>query len=304
MPRMQATNPSSSSLMNAYQHCLDIAQSHYENFPTASRLLRADLRPAVAAIYAFARHADDLADEGDAPASQRLKQLEAWATLLEYCREGRSVDHPIFIALGDTIRQHQIDADELDNLLTAFRMDVSIHGYASWNELLFYCKHSANPVGRLMLQLHQVRDARAYYLSDNICSALQLINFWQDLSIDLPRGRCYIPEEWLQESSLCRAQLLQGHVDEKHFQTVFNRAIRETRAMLDEGSALLAMLPWRLRLQIAATLHAGYLMLAKLEAQHSPLQERPVIHPSTWLKLLFPIIRDTLSPPKAKHHDS
>jgi len=186
---MQAVNGQTMELTQAYQHCLDIAQNHYENFPTASKLLAADLRPAVAAIYAFARHADDLADEGDASPATRLKQLDAWETLLERCEHDNAINHPIFQALADAIKTRELDIEELDNLLIAFRMDVSIHAYATPDELLFYCKHSANPVGRLMLQLHRINRAEAVYCSDKICSALQLINFWQDLSIDLPRGR-------------------------------------------------------------------------------------------------------------------
>ena len=163
---MHASNPTAMQLPQAYQHCLAVAQQHYENFPTASKLLRSDLRPAVAAIYAFARHADDLADEGDADAETRLKQIDAWETLLERSETDEQVDHPVFLALGDSIRTRQLPIDELHNLLIAFRMDVSLHVYASLDELMFYCKHSANPLGRLMLALHKINDPQARFYSD------------------------------------------------------------------------------------------------------------------------------------------
>jgi len=271
---MQAANGQPMELTRAYQHCLDIAQHHYENFPTASKLLRADLRPAVAAIYAFARHADDLADEGNAVPEIRLKQLDAWETLLERCEHDAAINHPVFQALGDAIRSRGLDVDELDNLLIAFRMDVSIHAYATLDELLFYCRHSANPVGRLMLQLHGVKHPEAVFCSDKICTALQLINFWQDLSIDLPNGRCYMPEKWLDEHGLTSQQLLDGNVDDEAFRSVLAKAITATRSMLDQGLPLLAMIPFRLRLQIAATLHGGRLMLNKIGQLEQPLIRR------------------------------
>ncbi|OIO69289.1 MAG: squalene synthase HpnC [Zetaproteobacteria bacterium CG1_02_53_45] len=296
---MQASTGQPMQLAQAYQHCLDIARNHYENFPTASKLLSARLRPAVAAIYAFARHADDLADEGDALPATRLKQLDAWETLLERCENDASINHPVFLALGDAIRTFNLDVDELDNLLIAFRMDVTLHGYATLEELLFYCRHSANPVGRLMLMLHRVNSSQAYYCSDKICSALQLINFWQDLSVDLPRGRCYLPECWLQEAGLSGQQLLGGDIDAQALQPVLHKAIAQTRSMLEEGVPLLAMIPLRLRLQIAATIHGGRLMLKKIETAEQPLKERTTLSKSEWKKLLLPVLKDTLFPPKA-----
>jgi len=297
---MQDAKAQSMALTEAYQHCLDIAQNHYENFPTASKLLRADLRPAVAAIYAFARHADDLADEGDALPDTRLKQLDAWETLLERCEHDDAIRHAVFLALGDAIRSHELDIEELNNLLIAFRMDVSIHAYATLDELLFYCKHSANPIGRLMLQLHRINHAEAVYCSDRICTALQLINFWQDLSIDLPNGRCYLPESWLQEAGLSGKQLLDGQANAESIRPVLKKAIAETRQMLEDGAGLLCMIPVRLRLQIAATLHGGRRMLNKIEHSTDPLAERTTLNKSEWMRLMLPILKDTLFPPKTK----
>jgi squalene synthase HpnC len=297
---MQASTQTAMQLPQAYQHCLAIAQQHYENFPTASKLLRSDLRPAVAAIYAFARHADDLADEGDANPETRLKQLDAWETLLERSETDEQINHPVFMALGDSIRTHGLPMDELHNLLVAFRMDVSLHVYASLDELMFYCKHSANPVGRLMLALHKVDDPQALFYSDKICTALQLINFWQDLSIDLPNGRCYLPETWLQQAGLSSQQLLQESMSkDEAVKPALQQALSTTREMLQQGSALLPMLPFRLRLQIAATLRAGHLMLNKITHQEQPISQRLVIKRSEWRKLAFPILMDALCPSRA-----
>ena len=295
---MPAASTQAMDLRQAYQHCQNIAHNHYENFPTASKLLRADFRPAVAAIYAFARHADDLADEGDASAATRLKQLDAWETLLERCEHGSSIDQPIFQALSDSIQRFDLDIEELNNLLIAFRMDVSIHAYATLDELLFYCKHSANPVGRLMLQLHDIRETDAVICSDNICSALQLINFWQDLSIDLPNGRCYLPENWLQAFDISGAQLLDASINSQTLQPALNKALNETRQMLEAGLPLLGMIPFRLRLQIAATIHAGRLLLDRIGQLHDPLNTRATVNTSDWKRLCLPILKDSLFPPK------
>ena len=296
---MSASTGQPMQLAQAYQHCLDIARNHYENFPTASKLLRADLRPAVAAIYAFARHADDLADEGDVTAETRIKQLDAWETLLERCEFDKSIDHPVFMALGDTVRKRQLPIEELHNLLIAFRMDVTIHAYSSFDELRFYCKHSANPVGRLMLALHGVDNSEAIRCSDNICTALQLINFWQDLSVDLPRGRCYLPQTWLQESGLNSQGMLDGNISPEKLQTVLKHALQITSELLEDGVPLLPMLPFRLRLQIAATIHGARLMLGKIEKIAQPMEERATLSSGEWKTLLLPVLKDTLFPSSA-----
>ncbi len=277
-----------SDVAEAYQHCLRIAREHYENFPVASRLVRAELRPAVAAIYAFARHADDLADEGDVPPETRLKQLDAWETLLSRCLN-ESVDHPIFIALGDAIRRHRLPPDPLFDLLVAFRMDVSIHHYETTQELEFYCKHSANPVGRLILALHGIEQQEAAHYSDALCTGLQLTNFWQDLSVDLQRGRHYLPAAWLPQPT--NADTLP---DQTSIQPALTRAIDWTDHFFQQGQQLLPLLPMRLRLQIAATLHGGRKILQRVAGNVSPLQQRPSLKRSDWLAMAPSILFDTL----------
>ncbi|OIO69249.1 MAG: squalene synthase HpnC [Zetaproteobacteria bacterium CG12_big_fil_rev_8_21_14_0_65_55_1124] len=289
--------PPAKHVQKSYQHCMALARDHYENFPTASRLIRADLRPAVAAIYAFARTADDMADEGNEPADKRLKQLDAWETLLERCAQ-TEVDHPVFLALGDAIRRHDLPVACLHDLLTAFRMDVSIHAYASLDELLFYCRHSANPVGRLMLALHGVREPQALNASDAICTALQLINFWQDLSRDIPNGRCYLPDEWLADAGLSHRDLLQEETSEDlsiRLQPVLKHAVEYTSQLMRQGHVLPAFLPFRLRLQITATMRGGQAVLRKTSSI-DPLHVRPKLGATAWLSIGPGALFDALLP--------
>ncbi|RMH52488.1 MAG: squalene synthase HpnC [Zetaproteobacteria bacterium] len=283
-------------LAAAYRHCQRIARTHYENFPTASLFIRRPLRPAVAAIYAFARHADDIADDERRPASVREKELNAWETLLERARS-QPVDHPIMLALGDAIRRHRLPVEPLHDLLTAFRMDLTIHRYATFGDLRYYCRHSANPVGRLLLALHAIDDQEALEESDAICTALQLTNFWQDLSRDLPMGRCYLPLEWLEDEGLDHEALLAGRPDPQATGRVIERAIGETEALFGQGQRLLQRLPWRLRLQIAATLRGGRAILAATAANPDPLHRRPVLTGGVWLRMAPRILADALDSP-------
>ncbi|MEO7031855.1 MAG: squalene synthase HpnC, partial [Herbaspirillum sp.] len=168
--------------------------NHYENFPVASPLLPARLRPAVRAIYAFARSADDVADEGDATVQQRLQELTKFEAALDQIAQQQMPDGPIFAPLAEVVREFDIPLQPLRNLLSAFRQDVVTTRYADYETLLDYCRRSANPVGHLMLHLygavnpHNLRDA------DAICSALQLINFWQDVALDWQKDRIYLPQ--------------------------------------------------------------------------------------------------------------
>ncbi|MFY7856940.1 MAG: squalene synthase HpnC, partial [Rubrivivax sp.] len=170
---------------------------HYENFPVASRLCPPRLRPAVVAIYHFARTADDLADEGEVSTESRLAALADYRADLERMLAGEATTPrwaPVFLALAKACDTHALPAAPLRDLLSAFEQDTGSPRYADRTELLDYCRRSANPIGRLLLHLYGVRDAEALKQSDDICTALQLINFWQDLSVDLPRRRVYLPD--------------------------------------------------------------------------------------------------------------
>ncbi len=275
----------------AYQHCLGIARRHRENFPTASRLIAPHLRPAVAAVYAFARTADDIADEGEAPAEVRRKQLDAWETLLARTEAGRVPDHPVFVALDHAFRNLGLPPEPLHELLVAFRMDLEVHAYASEEELRFYCRHSANPIGRILLALHGVNDPEAVAASDALCTALQWINFWQDLGPDLARGRCYLPAEWLEPHGLKPDALiaLQEIAPAKQ-RAIVADACNRTRPLLAAAADLPSLLPLRLRLQAGLTLRAAYRLLARIEKSPEPLAKRPSLTAWdwTWLSLTMP----------------
>lgn len=279
----------------AYQHCMRIAQQHYENFPTASRLIHRKLRPAVAAIYAFARAADDMADEGNATAAKRLKQIDAWESLLERCSE-EEIDHPVFLALGDAINTFHLPVESLHDLLIAFRMDVSIHSYATQDELMFYCRHSANPVGRLMLALHGITNSEVQHYSDALCTALQLTNFWQDLKRDIPNGRCYLAQEWLEKAGFSSQEVIHGKLSSEQLKPALAEAYSVTWKLFQEGAKMLPHLPFRLRLQIAATLHGGMAILQATTQLEDPLNRRPALTKGHWYRLAGDILTTTLRP--------
>jgi len=276
------------ALEQAYQHCQDIANQHYENFPTASLLLKKELRPAVAVIYAFARAADDFADEGDYAKDERLALLENWELQLDLCLEGKS-ENPVFIALADVMQSHALPVQLFRDLLTAFRMDVNFQGFENLEQLKFYCKHSADPVGRLMLALHNINAPHALLCSDAICTALQLTNFWQDFIVDIPKGRCYLATDWLKLAHVKREDLLIGEVSSEQIRPALNQAIMETEKLFRMGFGLLPYLPLRLRLQIAATLSGGETILKATSNLEHPLHQRPVLTKLDWLLVSFKI---------------
>ncbi|HMY76522.1 MAG TPA: squalene synthase HpnC, partial [Blastocatellia bacterium] len=186
------------SLEAAYAYCRQMAESHYENFPVGSVLIPSQLRKHVYSIYAFARTADDFADEGYETSglteTQRLAALDDWQQKLDRCFAG-DADHPVFIALAATVKDLNLPKKLLADLLSAFKQDVTKRRYADFDEVLDYCTRSANPVGRLILLLFGYRDERLHQLSDHICTALQLANFWQDVAVDIQKDRVYLPED-------------------------------------------------------------------------------------------------------------
>jgi len=277
-------------LERAYQHCFAIARQHAENFPTASRLLPRAMRPAVAAIYAFARTADDIADEGELPAPIRRKRLDAWEQLLDRIEQGMRVDHPIFVALADAIARFSLPISPLRKLLVAFRMDTEVHAYATESELLFYCRHSAAPIGRLLLALFAVRSAAAERASDALCIGLQLVNFWQDIALDLSRGRCYLPASWLQAASLTPEDLLAHRFQPEALGPVWQQAFAFTEARFAEAEGLAAMLPRRLAMQAAASREGGLRILRQLR-KRSTLDQRPRLRWPDRLAMLWQALR-------------
>jgi len=286
------------NLQQAYQYCQDLASQHYENFPTASKLLDANIRPAIAAIYAFARTADDIADEGTDSPEERLKKLDHWESLLDSIPVTFE-QQCIHVALTDAITRFQLPIQLLRDLLTAFRMDCSIQHYDHVDALMFYCQHSANPIGRLMLALHGIHDVKALQASDAICSALQLTNFWQDFSIDHPKGRCYLPENWMETCGCTSKALIQGNIQFSQAEPAIQQAFEFTEALFQHGRQLFSSLPFRLRLQIVATWHGGMNILKATKKLDNPFITRPKLSKKDWIFMIPCILWDTFFPPKA-----
>ena len=257
-----------------------VAEQHYENFPVASLLCPAALRPAVMALYRFARVADDLADEGDADGAQRRADLTAYRGALQAVLDGR-VDGSrwpvVFPSLALTIRTHALPAQWLHALLDAFEQDVRNPHYADRAELLDYCASSANPVGRLLLHLYRVGDALSLRQSDAICTALQLINFWQDLSVDLPRGRVYVPLADLQRHGLDLDQLTRPVDDDAH-RALVRDLVQWAAALMAEGAPLALRLPGRFGWELRLVVQGGLRILDKIAAMNfASVRARPVL---------------------------
>ncbi len=252
---------------------------HYENFPVASIILPRRLRPAVRAIYAFARTADDFADEGDAPAEVRLAQLALYHSHLHALEHGDAVDHPIFCDLASPIREHALPFTLFHDLLFAFEQDVVKTRYAHFGEVMDYCKRSANPIGRLLLHLYRDRDEKHLAWSDGICSSLQLINFLQDVAQDWHKGRVYLPQDEMAKYGVTERQIAEGRVDGL-WQIFMKSQIERARRMLQAGAPLGTALPGRLGLEMRLIIQGGAAILEKLHnARGDMFQQRPVL---TW----------------------
>ena len=255
--------------------------SHYENFPVATVLCPPHLRPAIAAIYWFARTADDIADEGDAAPQTRLDDLAAYRADLMATAAGRAPSKRwagVFGQLGPMIRQFDLPVDLLADLLSAFEQDVVKQRYASQAELLDYCRRSANPVGRLLLHLYGVKDAASLLESDCICTALQLINFWQDLGVDIPRGRIYLPADSWTLHGVDEAQLLRLDSNPNTISLIATHA-RESCAMMLKGSQLVKKVPGRGGWELRLVVQGGLRILDKIEALgFDTLRRRPKLN--------------------------
>jgi hydroxysqualene synthase len=254
----------------AYAACLRLAHQHYENFPVASRLLPRAARPHVAAIYAFARIADDFADEGDRTDAARLALIDDWRARLHAAADGRAVRDgsdagDIFVALGETMTRCGLERQLFDDLLSAFRQDVLVKRYETWDDVLDYCRRSANPVGRLVLRISGYRDDWSDALSDQVCTALQLTNFWQDLEVDWRKGRLYLPlaavhAAGADEQDLGRRRLTPA------WAAALGEAAARTRAAFEAGRPIADRVRGRLRWELRATWVSGVRVLDRLEA--------------------------------------
>lgn len=265
--------------------------NHYENFPVASILLPSRLRPAVEAIYAFARSADDIADEGDMPDEQRLAGLHAYECELDAIEAGQQPEATLFVRLAEVVRQYALPLQPLRDLLSAFSQDVVKKEYAGFDDLLDYCRRSANPVGALMLHLYGAADARNLRDSDAICSALQLINFWQDVAIDRDKPRLYIPLEDLERFGVVRAQIAQGEVDQR-WHALIQFEVERTRAMMLSGAPLALRLPGRVGWELRLVVQGGLRILERIEAvNYDVFRRRPRLGPIDWGVMAWRAIR-------------
>lgn len=261
-------------LSRAYGYCTDLARGHYENFPVASVLIPAHLRPHVCAVYAFARRADDFADEIQYE-GHRLRRLDGWQKQLDACVQGHWTPSPIFVALGHTIRTFDLPVSLFSDLLSAFRQDVEIKRYADFDALRDYCRRSANPVGRLVLMLFGYRDEQRLRWSDQICTALQLANFWQDISVDRGKGRVYIPQEDLARFGVADAALMAG-AEGPEIRQLMAFQVARARALFQHGRPLCGNVSGRLSLELKAIWLGGMGILDAVELlQDRVVNQRP-----------------------------
>jgi squalene synthase HpnC len=265
----------------AFAECERIARAHYENFTLGSRLLPRELRQHIAAIYAFARTADDMADEEPDP-ERALAELDRWERELEACYAGAPRD-PIFVALAETVRTFAIPIDPFRRLLTAFRMDVRFSGFATFDELLRYCAHSANPVGHLVLYLfgHADRERQAH--ADDICTALQLTNFWQDIAIDLAKGRIYLPRDEMARFDY-GPEALARREHSAAFRALMRFQCERARSLFVRGLPLAAMVERSAGREVRLFAAGGLAILDRLTAvDYDVFTGRPTL--SRWAKV-------------------
>jgi phytoene synthase len=283
-------------LDEAYARCLALTRAHYENFPVA-RLVPRRLRPGVAAVYAFARTADDFADEGydvsgpaNLPPAERLRLLRAFDAALLASAEGKPVPPEwdwIFLALADTRRRYDLPVSLFQDLLSAFTQDVTVKRYATFAGVLDYCRRSANPVGRLVLLLHGFRDDQRFAQSDAICTALQLANFWQDVGVDWKKERVYVPQEDWTTHGVTEADFAAPSASPA-LRNCLRFQVQRTRQLFTQGRPLPASLPFPLSLEIRLTWLGGSAILDRVEAQDcDTLRTRPAHRTADKLRLLL-----------------
>jgi squalene synthase HpnC len=281
---------------DAYAACLDIARAHYENFPVASRLVPASLRPHMAAIYAFARGADDIADEPGLTPPERLSLLDHWSAQLR-----RPPQSAVFEALADTRQRFDLPLDLFDDLLSAFKQDVQTTRYDTWDEVFDYCRRSANPVGRLVLRLAGVRRPEADTWSDDVCTALQLTNFWQDLAVDWERGRLYVPRSVWSAAGADTGDLDRGVVSAR-WQRALGECAQVTDGLFRRGRPVCDVLRGRLRYELRATWLGGVRVLKKTrDVNFDVFQHRPTLGTAdaiviAWSALTWPATPRSTTP--------
>lgn len=274
------------SLNTAYQKAIDFTKSHYENFPVISLFIPVELKKHIAIVYQFARQADDFADEGDVNESVRLKNLQKYENQLNECLKGIYVND-FWMALHETINSFKLTQNNFYDLLSAFKQDVTKKQYDSYDELLNYCRRSANPVGRIILEIFGVYNEAALRYSDAICTALQLTNFYQDVSIDIKKGRIYIPLDELKSHNVDE-KVFELKKNNTNFKTLLMHQVERTSDLFLEGWKLIPFLPDNLKKQIIMTILGGEEILKKIKINdYNVLEVRPELSKLDFIKIFF-----------------
>jgi len=282
----QAPPPKRMSLRKARAYCRRLARRHYENFAVVSYLMPRPLRQHLYNLYAYCRWADDLADEAASPGQNSLRLLGWWEHQLRECYSGRAV-HPVFVALTDTVRQFSIPIEPLVDLLVAFRQDQRQNRYETFDQLLVYCRYSANPVGRMVLCLARCHDPERAVRADAVCTGLQLANFLQDVALDWDRGRIYLPRTQLQQFGYDEAMFARREYNEA-FRRLMEAAVAEAEGFLRRGLPLVEMMPEELRLDVALFVHGGLAILDKIrQVEYDVWPRRPVLSKIEKLRLML-----------------
>src|SRR5579859_2916622 len=284
LPAEYAIPARAPSLPDAYAYCERLARTHYENFSVATWFLPKRLRQHFFNIYAYCRISDDLGDETGDPAAS-LQLLDQWESELNACYSG-SPRHPVFVALAGTVREFDIPKHEFSDLLRAFRQDQTVTRYESFDDLLGYCRYSANPVGHLVLYLCGYRDSERQQLSDYTCTALQLANFWQDVSPDFQKGRIYLPLESLRKFGVSEANLA-AKQNTPQFIEMMRFEVQRARDWFSRGLPLISKVSRELAIDIELFSRGGQEILNAIERQgYAVLGNRPAISKSRKLALV------------------
>ena len=264
-----------------------MAVDHYENFPVASVLVPRRLRPAVAAIYGFARTADDFADEGQVPPEERLRRLDGYRDALRRLADGQPATDPVFVRLGAAVRAHALPLQPFHDLLDAFSQDVVKHRYAGFEELLDYCRRSANPVGLLMLHLFDAATPQNVRWSDAVCSGLQLVNFWQDVAVDWRKDRVYLPQDSMARFGVSEAHIAEARVDDA-WRALLAFEVSRARTMLESGAPLARAVGGRFGFELRMVVQGGLRILERIDRVRGDVfRHRPMLRAPDWLLMLW-----------------
>lgn len=278
------------NIEQAYQFCLNMAKTHYENFPVASRLLPEHIRKPVSVIYAYARTADDYADEGDMNDVERINSLEQMEDKIHSIYSGDTPKEILYIAIADVIKNHKLPCEPFLDLLTAFKMDITIKRYQNFSEIKNYCRYSANPVGRLLLHLYQQATNENIAYSDAVCSSLQLINFLQDIMQDYhENNRIYLPLDEMEQYGVTEEDIKNSR-NSHEMRSLIDSQIHRAKEMLFSGMPLGKILKGRIGLELRTITFGGLRILQKLGKNRDDVYTRPRLNKLDWIWIISHVI--------------